>query len=67
MSSPEKTYIKADNPFGLGEGEVPTIEDVAKLIVDGKAKRILIMVSTPDGNSVISPVGNRISVFDLVK
>ena len=22
---------------------------------------------TPDGNSVISPVGNRISVFDLVK
>ena len=22
---------------------------------------------TPDGNSVISPVGNRVSVFDLVK
>ena len=22
---------------------------------------------TPDGNSVLSPVGNRISVFDLVK
>jgi hypothetical protein len=45
MSSPEKTYSKADNPFGLEEGEVPTIEDVAQLIGDGKAKRILIMVS----------------------
>lgn len=22
---------------------------------------------SPDGNSVISPVGNRVSVFDLVK
>jgi hypothetical protein len=22
---------------------------------------------TPDGNSVLSPVGNRISIFDLVK
>ena len=22
---------------------------------------------TPDGNSVLSPVGNRVSVFDLVK
>jgi periodic tryptophan protein 2 len=25
------------------------------------------LVFTPDGNSVLSPVGNRISVFDLVK
>lgn len=25
------------------------------------------VVFTPDGNSVISPVGNRVSVFDLVK
>lgn len=25
------------------------------------------IVFTPDGNSVLSPVGNRISVFDLVK
>ena len=45
MSTAEKTYNKPDNPFGLEEGEVPTIEDVAKLIRDGKAKRILIMVS----------------------
>jgi periodic tryptophan protein 2 len=22
---------------------------------------------TPDGNSVLSPVGNRVSIFDLVK
>ncbi len=45
MSGSEKTYDKTMNPFGLEEGEVPTIEDVAKLIRDGKAKRILIMVS----------------------
>ena len=25
------------------------------------------VVFTPDGNSVLSPVGNRVSVFDLVK
>ena len=25
------------------------------------------IVFTPDGNSVLSPVGNRVSVFDLVK
>ncbi len=25
------------------------------------------LVFTPDGNSVLSPVGNRISIFDLVK
>lgn len=25
------------------------------------------VIFTPDGNSVLSPVGNRVSVFDLVK
>jgi periodic tryptophan protein 2 len=24
------------------------------------------VVFTPDGNSILSPVGNRVSVFDLV-
>ncbi|KAI7900456.1 uncharacterized protein BX663DRAFT_439478, partial [Cokeromyces recurvatus] len=25
------------------------------------------VIFTPDGNSILSPVGNRVSVFDLVK
>lgn len=44
MSESEKTYHKEENPFGLEEGELPTLEDVARLIRDGKAKRIVIMV-----------------------
>ncbi|KAI9487538.1 MAG: hypothetical protein EXX96DRAFT_472063, partial [Benjaminiella poitrasii] len=25
------------------------------------------VIFTPDGNSILSPVGNRVSIFDLVK
>jgi len=61
MDSPVTTSNKAANPFGLEEGEVPTVEDVAKLIADGKAKRIVIMVRQ------CTPHHGHLSPFNLQK